>query len=88
MEKDLIYTLKVNTAECFNCKEIFNLYDEQKLNINFCNICNPNKALTTLVSLPNVIKKIVSFAEQQNKKINDRLVVDIADLVTELQRGQ
>ena len=86
MEKDLVYTLDIVTSECFSCKEIFKLYDVQKVGIVLCKQCNFNSKFIELTTLPKVLKQIVFFAEQENEKINDRLVVDISKLFEELQK--
>jgi hypothetical protein len=36
--------------------------------------------------LPNILKKIAVFAEKENERIDDRLVVDVSYLFTELQK--
>lgn len=89
MEKDLIYTPEITTIECFSCKEIFKLYSIQKNNgLNLCKLCTTNYKLTELVALFTIVKTIVEFAEKQNKKLDGRLIVDVADLINELQEGQ
>lgn len=87
MEKDLVYTPNIITAECFSCKEIFRLYDIQNIGIVFCKKCNFDSKLTELTTLPKVLKQVVSFAEQENQKVNGRLVVDISRLFEELQKN-
>jgi len=85
MIKDLIYTPNIITAKCFSCKETFKLYDIQKVNLDLCNLCNVNNKLTELTTIFNVIKKIVIFAEKENIKNNDRLIIDVSNLIEELQ---
>lgn len=87
MEKDLVYTLNIVTSECFSCKEIFKLYDVQKVGIVLCKQCSFNSKLIELTTIPKILKQIVSFAEQENEKINDKLVVDISKLFEELQKN-
>jgi len=86
MEKDLTYIPDITTAECFSCKESFKLYTVQKMGMNFCRMCGINNKFAELITLPNILNKIAKFAEQENEKIEDRLVVDIANLFTELQK--
>ena len=84
--KDLTYTLEITTAKCFSCKENFKLYTAQKLNINFCGLCITSSKIFQLMTLGNILKKITIVAEKENKKIKDRLVVDVSLLVEELQK--
>ena len=86
MSKNLTYIPEVVTSECFSCKAIFELYLVQKVGINFCKECNGNESFYTLITLPAILKKIAYYAEEQNKKINNRLVVDISALFKELQK--
>lgn len=86
MEKDLIYDLNIVTSECFLCKETFKLYDVQKVGITFCKQCTFNNKFIELTTVSAIIKQIVFFAEKENQKVNDRLVVDISDLLKELQK--
>jgi len=86
MEKDLTYIPDITTAECFSCKEIFKLYTVQKMGMNFCRMCGINNKFAELITLPNILSKIAKFAEQENEKIDDRLVVDISKLFQELQK--
>lgn len=86
MKKDITYALTITTAQCFSCKESFELYDIQKTNMDFCNVCNPNNKLTQLTTMFLTIKNIVKFAEEENKKIDNKLVVDVSDLLIELQK--
>lgn len=85
MEKDLISINEVVTTECFSCKETFRLFDVQKTRFDFCKLCVINSNLVKLITLPVVFKKIVAIAEQENQKINDRLVVDVSKLIEILQ---
>jgi hypothetical protein len=85
MTHDLIYTPKVIDEKCYQCDKIFKLYEIQKMPMNFCGVCAINKKLTELTTLPLIIKKIVEYAEKQDKRINDRLIVDIENLVQDLQ---
>lgn len=85
MERDLTYTLDTEIVQCFGCKENFKLFTVQKIGMNFCKICGVNNKFLDLTTLPSMLVKIVKFAEQENKKINDRLVVDISDLLEYLQ---
>ena len=87
MEKDLVYVPEITTAECFSCKESFKLYTVQKMGMNFCQQCGVNNKFAELITLPNILKKIAVFAESQNEKIDDRLVVDISKLFQELQKN-
>lgn len=86
MEKDLTYIPDTTTAECFSCKESFKLYTVQKTNINFCRGCCISPKFIELTTLFVVIQNMVKFAEEQNKKNNDRLVVDVSDLLEHLQK--
>lgn len=86
MKKDLINVIEITTAECFACKQFFKLYDIQKVGINLCGLCGGNNVLSKITTLPFLFKKIVEFAEEQNKKSNDRLVVDVSDLLEYLQK--
>jgi len=86
-EKNLVYIPKIVTNECFACKKIFELYEVQNVGIVFCKQCTFNSKLIELTTLPKVFKQIVFFAEQQNQKIDDRLVVDISKLFEELQKN-
>jgi hypothetical protein len=86
MEKDLTYIPDITTAECFICKENFKLYTVQKMGMNFCKMCGINNKFAELITLPNILSKVVKFAEQENERIEDRLVVDVAKLVEELQK--
>lgn len=86
MEKDLTYIPDITTAECFSCKESFKLYTVQKMGMNFCRMCGINNKFSELITLPNILSKIAKFAEQENEKIDDRLVVDVSSLFTELQK--
>jgi hypothetical protein len=86
MEKDLIYTPEIITAECFICKETFKLYTVQKIGMDFCRLCGIGNKLAELTTLSNILKKITVFAEQENEKIENRLVVDISKLFIELQK--
>ena len=45
-----------------------------------------NNKFVELITLPNILSKIAKFAEQENEKIEDRLVVDISKLFEELQK--
>jgi len=85
MEKDLTYTIKVTTAECMFCKESYKLYEAQKTGISLCGLCGGGNKLSKLITLPIVFKKIIELAEKKNKKIKDRLVVDVSELIEELQ---
>jgi len=86
MTKDINYTLPLTLAECFMCKETFNLFEIQKLPINFCNNCRNNSKLNQLTTVYLIMQDIVKYAEQKNIKIADKLVVDISDLVDYLQK--
>jgi len=86
MEKDLVYVPEITTAECFSCKETFKLYTVQKTGMNFCRLCGIGNKFVELITLPNILKKIAVFAESQNEKIEDRLVVDVSKLFEELQK--
>ncbi len=86
MEKDLTYIPDITTAECFSCKESFKLYTVQKMGMNFCKMCGINNKFVELTTLPNILSKIAKFAEQENERIEDRLVVDISKLFQELQK--
>ena len=86
MEKDLTYIPDITTAECFSCKESFKLYTVQKMGMNFCKMCGINNKFAELITLPNILSKIAKIAEQENERIEDRLVVDVAKLVEELQK--
>ena len=86
MEKDLTYIPDITTAECFLCKESFKLYTVQKMGMNFCRMCGINNKFAELITLPNILNKIAKFAEQENQKINDKLVVDVSNLFVELQK--
>ena len=86
MEKNLTYIPDTITTECFNCKENFKLYSVQKMGINFCKACGINNKFIELMTLPNILNKIAKFAEKENEKIEDRLVVDISKLFQELQK--
>lgn len=86
MEKDLTYIPDITTAECFSCKESFKLYTVQKIGMSFCKMCGINNNLVELITLPNILSKIAKFAEQENEKIDNRLVVDISKLFEELQK--
>lgn len=86
MEKDLTYIPDITTAECFSCKESFKLYTVQKIGMDFCKMCGFNNKFAELITLPNILSKIAKFAEQKNEKIENRLVVDVAELVQELQK--
>jgi hypothetical protein len=55
--------------------------------INFCRVCGVNNKLTELITLPFVFKKVIEYAEKENQRVNDRLVVDIANLIDDLQKG-
>lgn len=85
MEKDLTSLNEIVTAECFSCKETFRLFDVQKMGFDFCRLCGISNSLVKLTTLPMVSKKIVAIAEQENQKINDRLVVDVSKLIEGLQ---
>lgn len=85
MEKDLLNVVKITTAECFLCKETFRLYDAQKNGICICGLCSNKNSLSKLFTLPFLFKQIVEFAELKNEKINDRLVVDVSELIERLQ---
>jgi hypothetical protein len=87
MKHDLIYTPKIIDAQCYQCSKVFKLYEIQKMPINFCHTCAINNKLTELITLSIVVKKIVEYAEKQNQRVNDRLVVDIQNLIDDLQRG-
>jgi hypothetical protein len=87
MKKDLVYDLNIVTSECFSCKETFRLYDVQKVGITFCKQCILNNKFVELTTIPAIIKQIVFFAEKENQKVNDRLVVDISNLLEELQKN-
>lgn len=84
---DLIYTPDVIKAECYQCSTVFKLYSVQKMPINFCRICGVNNKLTELTTLPLLFKKIVEYAEKKNQRIDDRLVVDIGNIIDDLQKG-
>lgn len=86
MEKNLTYIPDITTAECFSCKESFKLYTVQKGGMNFCRMCGINNNLIELTTLPIVFKKIIEYAEKENEKIDNRLVVDISKLLQELQK--
>jgi hypothetical protein len=86
MKKDLTYIPDITTAECFSCKESFKLYTVQKMGMNFCKLCGINNKFAELITLPNILKKIAVFAEKENERIDDRLVVDVSYLFTELQK--
>jgi hypothetical protein len=86
MEKDLTYIPDITTAECFSCKESFKLYTVQKMGMNFCRMCGINNKFAELITLPNILKKIAKFAEKENERIDDRLVVDVSNLFIELQK--
>lgn len=86
MKKDLIYIPEEISIKCFGCNEMYKLYTIQKIGLDFCGQCKPNNKLVELTTTLNVLKQVISFAEKENKKINDRLVVDIANLVEELQQ--
>jgi len=86
MDRDLVYVPEIETAQCWGCKEDFKLYSVQKIGINWCRVCAINNRLSELITLPNILKKIIKFAEEKNEKIDDRLVVDISGLVKELQK--
>jgi hypothetical protein len=86
MEKDLTYIPDITTAECFSCKESFKLYTVQKIGMDFCRMCGINNKFAELITLPNILNKIAKFAEQENERIDGRLVVDISNLFVELQK--
>lgn len=86
MEKDLVYVPEITSTECFICKETFKLYTVQKIGMDFCKMCGINNKFAELITLPNILSKIAKFAEQENKRIDGRLVVDISDLFIELQK--
>lgn len=85
MEKDLLNVVNITTAECFFCKDSFRLYDVQKIGIQICGVCGGNNSLSKLFTLPFLFKQIVEFAELKNEKIEDRLVVDVSELIEKLQ---
>lgn len=85
VDRNLTYTLDTETVECFGCKENFTLYAVQKMGMNFCKVCGVNNKFLDLITLPPILIKTVKFAEQENKKVNDRLVVDVSDLLQYLQ---
>jgi len=86
MNRDLTYIPEIETVQCWGCKENFKLYSIQKIGMNWCSLCGINNKLSELITMPNVLKKIVTFAEEKNEKIDDRLVVDVSKLVQELQK--
>ena len=86
MTKDINDIPQTITAKCFFCKQIYNLFDIQKMPINFCRGCCNSPKLIELTTLFVVIQSMVKFAEEQNKKNNDRLVVDVSDLLEHLQK--
>jgi len=86
VERDLVYVPETETVQCWGCKEDFKLYSVQKIGINWCKVCAINNKLSELITLPNILKKIIKIAEEKNKKIDDRLVVDVSELVQELQK--
>lgn len=83
---DLIYTPNIIDAKCYQCNKLFKLYEIQKMPMNFCRICGVNNKLTKLTTLPSVFKKVVEYAEKENQRIDDRLVVDISNLLIALQK--
>jgi len=85
--RDLIYTPDITEAECYQCSAVFKLYNVQKMPVSFCRICGVNNNLTELTTLPFLLKKIVEYAEKENQRIDDRLVVDIANIIDDLQKG-
>ena len=86
MQRDLTYIPDITMAECFGCKENFKLYTVQKMAMNFCKICTVNDKFIELTTLPNALIKVAKFAEQENERIDNRLVVDISKLLIELQK--
>jgi hypothetical protein len=86
MKHDLIYTPRIIDAQCYQCNKVFKLYEIQKMPINFCYICAVNNKLTKLTTLSLIVKKIIEYAEKENKRIDDRLVVDISNLLDDLQK--
>lgn len=86
MEKDLSYIPETTSAECYACKSIFKLYTIQKIGLDFCKLCGVNNKLVKLTTISNILFKISDFAEKENEKIENRLVVDISKLFIELQK--
>ena len=86
MTKDINDIPQTITAKCFFCKQIYNLFDIQKMPMNLCRGCCNSPKLIELTTLFVVIQSMVKFAEEQNKKNNDRLVVDVSDLLEHLQK--
>lgn len=87
MNRDLVYIPDVIETECFSCKKIFKLFSIQKTGMDFCKICNVNSRLVELLTLPIILKQIVFFAEKNNEKINDKLIIYVDDLIKKLQRA-
>lgn len=85
MNRDINFLLETKQLECFACKKKFTLYSIQETSINFCKVCSPNFILVELFTLPNIIKKIVDFAEKRNIKDKDKLLVDVSELINKLQ---
>lgn len=85
MDRDIVYNIDITTAECFSCKEVFRLYTVQKSGMDLCAICNNNYKSTELISLHTFLLKVIKFAEKENLKLNDRLVIDVSNLLEELQ---
>jgi len=85
MERDITYIPEITETECFGCNKNFKLYLIQKTGIVFCKVCGPNLILSELTTISQILKKIVSFAEKENQKIDDKLVVDISKLIDFLQ---
>lgn len=54
--------------------------------MNFCRVCGVNNELTKLTTLPSLFNKVVKYAEKENQRIDDRLVVDISNLLNALQK--
>lgn len=86
MDRDLTYIPDIESVECFNCKNIFNIYKIQNVGINFCKRCGINNKNSELTTVQKMLVKIAKFAEEENEKIEDRLVVDISKLFQELQK--
>jgi len=87
MVHNLNYIPKIIDIKCYQCNKVFKLYKIQKMPINFCRVCGVNNKLTELITLPFVFKKVIEYAEKENQRVNDRLVVDIANLIDDLQKG-
>lgn len=87
MVHNLNYIPDKTTVECYGCKQPFDLYEIQKMPMNFCRICGVNNKLTELTTLPFVFKKVIEYAEKENQRVDNKLVVDISNLINDLQKG-